>query len=88
MRYAEHAHVVRMGARSNAGEPDIRVRPSPRRCDRPKAGLPAQDQLASLERDYQAMQTMLFGKPPDFNSIVEGLKALENEINSLERRTS
>lgn len=50
--------------------------------------IPAQPQLASLERDYQAMQTMLFGIPPDFTSIVEELRKLEAEINSLGRRAS
>jgi hypothetical protein len=50
--------------------------------------IPAQPQLASLERDYQAMQTMLFGTPPDFNSIVEDLRKLETEINSLGRQGS
>jgi len=45
--------------------------------------LPGQPQLASLERDYQAMQAMLFGSPPDFDSIVEELRKLEAEINSL-----
>ena len=79
---------VNRGSNPMPGSQTFEFAASPLRCDRPKAGLPAQDQLASLERDYQAMQTMLFGKPPDFNSIVEGLKALENEINSLERRTS
>ncbi len=41
-----------------------------------------QDQLAGLERDYREMQVMLFGEPPVFNTIVEGLKELEGAINS------
>jgi hypothetical protein len=40
-------------------------------------------QLRDLDRDYQEMQVMLFGKPPDFASIVDELKKLEAEINSL-----
>lgn len=50
--------------------------------------IPAPPQLASLERDYQAMQTMLFGTPPDFDSIVEELRKLEDEINSFGRQLS
>lgn len=45
--------------------------------------IPPQPQLANLERDYRAMQNMLFGTPPDFNSIVEELGSLQTEINSL-----
>jgi predicted nucleotidyltransferase component of viral defense system len=45
--------------------------------------IPQAGQLAGIGRDYQAMQTMLFGTPPDFNSIVDELRKLETEINSL-----
>lgn len=41
------------------------------------------EQLTDLERDYQEMQVMLFGQPPDFSSIVQILQELETEINSL-----
>ncbi len=50
--------------------------------------LPAQPQLANLERDYQAMRTMLFREPPDFNSIVWELRKLQAEINSIDRQVS
>jgi hypothetical protein len=43
--------------------------------------------LADLERDYREMQVMLFGKPPDFTSIVNELKRLEAEINSLDQKS-
>jgi hypothetical protein len=45
--------------------------------------IPQARQLVGIGRDYQAMQTMLFGTPPDFNSIVDELRELETEINSL-----
>ncbi|MEO8663364.1 MAG: hypothetical protein ABI693_33210 [Bryobacteraceae bacterium] len=41
--------------------------------------------VADLERDYQDMQVMLFGQPPDFESILDALRKLEFEINTLSR---
>ncbi len=50
--------------------------------------LPSElSRLAHLDRDYREMQVMLFGKPPAFGSIVDELKKLEAEINSLDRKT-
>ena len=43
----------------------------------------APSQITNLERDYQNMQVMLFGDPPDFRSILDGLRDLESQINSL-----
>lgn len=43
-------------------------------------------QLADLERDYQEMQVMLFGQPPDFGSILDELRKLESEINSIDQK--
>jgi hypothetical protein len=43
----------------------------------------AQSQLADLERDYKDMQVMLFGEPPEFSSILDALRKLETEINSI-----
>ena len=43
----------------------------------------AQSQLADLERDYQEMQVMLFGKAPDFGSLLDELRKLEADINSI-----
>jgi len=45
--------------------------------------LPPSYHLEELQRDYRAMQAMLFGVVPDFNEIVSGLASLENRINSL-----
>lgn len=45
--------------------------------------LPPEHNLANLQKDYRAMQGMLFGRIPDFAAIVSGLAALESRINSL-----
>jgi hypothetical protein len=45
--------------------------------------LPPSHHLGELQRDYRAMQAMLFGLVPDFNEIISGLGILENRINSL-----
>lgn len=42
-----------------------------------------ESQLADLQRDYQEMQVMLFGKAPDFGSLLDELKKLEADINSI-----
>ncbi|MCL2660163.1 MAG: nucleotidyl transferase AbiEii/AbiGii toxin family protein [Acidobacteriaceae bacterium] len=42
---------------------------------------PADDRRAELERDYRDMDVMIFGKPPSFDSIVNALVVLEQEIN-------
>jgi hypothetical protein len=50
--------------------------------------LPAtQSQLADLERDYREMQVMLFGDPPEFGSMLDALRKLETEINSIGQKT-
>ena len=46
-----------------------------------------QSQLADLERDYQEMQVMLFGEAPDFGSLLDELRKLEAEINSIGQKT-
>jgi hypothetical protein len=43
--------------------------------------LPAEKRLAALERDYCNMGVMVFGEPPAFDTIMETLAALEQEIN-------
>jgi hypothetical protein len=43
-------------------------------------------QVKDLERDYENMQVMLFGMPPEFSEILGELKALEDEINASARR--
>jgi Nucleotidyl transferase AbiEii toxin, Type IV TA system len=44
--------------------------------------VPREERLAALERDYRNMGVMIFGEPPAFNSILETLAGLEQEINS------
>jgi len=39
-----------------------------------------------LAQDYEEMQIMLFGTPPEFDNIVEELKGLETEINAMARK--
>ncbi len=43
--------------------------------------LPPSHHVADLRKDYNSMQTMLFGHIPTFDAIMEGLAALEAEIN-------
>ena len=45
--------------------------------------LPPAHHLAELERDYRAMQVMLFGQIPSFDEIMKELAALEKAINEL-----
>ena len=45
----------------------------------PKEG----DRLDVLRRDYEAMQTMIFGTAPSWDEIVRNLRALEERINGL-----
>jgi hypothetical protein len=45
--------------------------------------LPPEYRLAELERDYRAMQALLFGYIPNFHEIMEELAALEKAINGL-----
>ena len=40
-------------------------------------------QVNSLERDYQEMQVMLFGDPPEAVQSLQGLRALENQVNTI-----
>jgi hypothetical protein len=55
------------------------------RYDLARAGslrlLPANERIAALERDYRNMGVMIFGEPPAFDTIMETLAALEQEIN-------
>jgi len=45
--------------------------------------LPPKNHLDELQRDYWAMQGMLFGAVPTFDEIMAGLAALERTINEL-----
>jgi hypothetical protein len=45
--------------------------------------LPATpSQVKDLAHDYEKMQVMLFGAPPEFRDILDELKELEAEINA------
>ena len=45
--------------------------------------LPATpSQVRHLEQDYEEMQVMLFGTPPEFHNILQELKSLEADINA------
>jgi hypothetical protein len=44
---------------------------------------PHESQFAALERDYRAMRDMFYREPPSFTTILQGLAALELEINEL-----
>jgi hypothetical protein len=43
--------------------------------------VPRAERLAALERDYRNMGVMIFGEPPAFDSIIETLAVLEQQIN-------
>jgi len=45
--------------------------------------LPPPSQTSALARDYRAMRDMFYRDPPEFAAILEGLAALESEINDL-----
>lgn len=46
--------------------------------------LPTQaEPLARLKENYRAMQLMLFGEPPPFDSILQELRDLQGQINAL-----
>ena len=44
--------------------------------------VPREERLAALERDYRNMGVMIFGEPPEFDTIMETLAALEQEMNT------
>jgi hypothetical protein len=45
--------------------------------------MPSQMHIKDLEKDYKAMENMIFDKKLSFEEILSTLKNLENEINSL-----
>src|SRR6185312_12644480 len=45
--------------------------------------MPPNSRLLELEQDYGKMKQMIFGEPPSFESLLELLKQLEAEINSV-----
>jgi hypothetical protein len=46
--------------------------------------VPPASQTSALARDYRAMRDMFYREPPEFGVIMEGLAALELEINALQ----
>ncbi|MFT7459881.1 MAG: hypothetical protein ACI909_002564, partial [Planctomycetota bacterium] len=47
--------------------------------------LPPEERFSELEKDYQAMQAMIFDKALSFAEIIESLTKLETDINALAR---
>ncbi len=45
--------------------------------------MPPECHVRDLEKDYQAMQSMLFGEIPTFTEIIGSIEALEKEIHEL-----
>jgi hypothetical protein len=45
--------------------------------------VPSDERIRELERDYAAMQQMMFGTTPSLDTILESLKELESQINRL-----
>jgi len=39
--------------------------------------------IEALKKDYKDMEEMIYGERPDFSTLLEGIKKLETEINSL-----
>jgi hypothetical protein len=44
---------------------------------------PAKSGIAALRQDYRDMAAMIFGDPPRFESVIERLTSLEDEVNAL-----
>lgn len=45
--------------------------------------LPPEYRMEALRKDYASMANMMFGEHPDFDSLMEYIRDLENEINAL-----
>ena len=43
--------------------------------------VPPRFRLESLQKDYERMGDMMFGEAPSFDSIMDSILTLENEIN-------
>ena len=57
------------------------------RYDEAKPGtmklIPSEKNIKVLKDDYEHMKNMIYGEKPDFDVILEAVKHLENEINTL-----
>lgn len=49
----------------------------------PDYSIPPEYRFPALNSDYEAMKEMLYGDIPSFNTIMESVRQLEKEINSL-----
>ena len=47
--------------------------------------VPRDEQISQLKTDYRQMQQMFFEDPPSFESIVEKLRGVEEQINKMEK---
>ena len=47
--------------------------------------MPLEEHLVQLNDDYRQMQEMFFEDPPSFESVLEKLKAAEEEINRIKQ---
>lgn len=45
--------------------------------------IPANHIMKELRKDYKQMQNMIYGDYPDYDTIIEYLKGLEEEIHKL-----
>ncbi len=45
--------------------------------------LPREDQMNALKNDYRQMQQMFFEEPPTFDRVIEKLRGIEKQINSM-----
>ena len=45
--------------------------------------LPREDQMSALKNDYRQMQQMFFEEPPTFDQIIEKLRGIEKQLNSI-----
>lgn len=45
--------------------------------------VPSPERLVSLRADYTQMKAMIFGEYPEWKTIIQGLKELEDKINKL-----
>ena len=45
--------------------------------------IPQIEDINNIREDYERMKGMIFGEIPSFEEIIEVIKKLENEINSI-----
>ena len=48
--------------------------------------LPTQNRIPALQKDYELMSDMIFGKKPSWDAIMDFLAQLEEKLHSLEIR--